>query len=416
MSPSAVQPHSAANGHFDDDLDLSIVGLGVEYPPHRVGPEALEILAERHYPDSTALKKVLSINRYTGIETRAAVGDVDHPLVNSKTSPDIGELNRYFQQEGVRLSVNASKKAVKEWGGSVDEITHVVSTTCTNSANPGYDYFVIKELGIRSNVEKVLLHGVGCSGGLAAIRTAANLALGSSFQRKPARVLVLACEITTLLVRSELDSVVQNEEVRIGVCLFGDCASACILSNGIGQDRSEEPIYNILGWKHVVIEDTEKDLGFDVDPLVTHRTPEQTDTILGWKVVLTPRVPKLAAASVAPAFEDLIKSLPHLRNGEIPRKAQDFDWALHPGGSTIITGVQQAMNLTPEHLRASYEIYMEFGNSSSATIMSVMNRSRNLEEVRENVVAAAFGPGITLEMMILKRKTGLQSLPVEGLD
>lgn len=213
------------------------------------------------------LKKVLSINRFTGIETRAAVGDVNHPLVNSKTAPGIGELNKYFQQEGVRLSVNACKKAIKEWGGSVDEITHVVSTTCTNSANPGYDYFVIKELGIKSNVEKILLHGVGCSGGLAAIRTASNLALGSSFQRKPARILVLACEITTLLVRSELDSVAQNEEVRIGVCLFGDCASACILSNGIGEDGPEEPIYNILGWKHVVIEDTEKDLGFDVDPL-----------------------------------------------------------------------------------------------------------------------------------------------------
>ena len=373
------------------------------------------------------MKKVLSINRFTGIETRAAVGDVDHPLVNSKTAPGIGELNTYFQQEGVRLSVNACKQAIKEWGGSVNEITHVVSTTCTNSANPGYDYFVIKELGIKSNVEKVLLHGVGCSGGLAAIRTASNLALGSSFQRKRARILVLACEITTLLVRSELDSVAQNEEVRIGVCLFGDCASACILSNGIGEDGPEEPIYNILGWKHVVIEDTEKDLGFDVDPLgrsckqkppigVIDHALQRTDVIPGWKVVLTPRVPKLAAASVAPAFQDLIKSLPHLRNGEIPTKPQDFDWALHPGGSTIITGVEQAMNLTPEHLRASYEIYMEFGNSSSATIMSVMNRLRKSEDGRENVVAAAFGPGITLEMMILNRKTKLQSLPIEGLD
>ena len=226
-------------------------------------------LAVWHHNNATLtrLKKVLSINRFTGIETRAAVGDVNHPLVNSKNAPSIGELNKYFQQEGVRLSVNACKQAIKEWGGSVDEITHVVSTTCTNSANPGYDYFVIKELGIKSNVEKVLLHGVGCSGGLAAIRTASNIALGSTFQRKPARILVLACEITTLLVRSELDSVTQNEEVRIGVCLFGDCASACILSNGIGEDRPEEPVYSILGWKHVVIENTEKDLGFDVDPL-----------------------------------------------------------------------------------------------------------------------------------------------------
>ena len=53
MSPSAM-PHTATNGLFENDLDLSIVGIGVEYPSHRVGPEALEILAERHYSQCTA--------------------------------------------------------------------------------------------------------------------------------------------------------------------------------------------------------------------------------------------------------------------------------------------------------------------------------------------------------------------------
>ena len=142
----------------------------------------------------------------------------------------------------------------------------MVSTTCTNSANPGFDHFVTKELGMKSNVEKVLLHGVGCSGGMAAIRTAANLALGSSHRNKPARVLVLACELSSVLVRSELDSIHQTQKTRIGVCLFGDCASSCVLSNGIGDDPSAGPVYELLGWKHEVLEDTENDLGFDVDP------------------------------------------------------------------------------------------------------------------------------------------------------
>ena len=76
------------------------------------------------------------------------------------------------------------------------------------------------------------------------------------------------------------------------------------------------------------------------------------------------------------------------------------------------------MDLTPEHLRASYEIYMEYGNSSSATIMSVMNRLRESKAGREDVVACAFGPGISLEMMVLKRRTttALQDLPREALD
>ena len=224
---------------------------------------------------------MLSINRFTGIESRAAVGTVDHPIANQPNPPTVTQLDDFFRKEGVRLSVHACRKAIKEWGGSVDEITHVVSTTCTNSANPGFDHYVIKELGIKSSVEKVLLHGVGCSGGLAAIRTAANLALGSSYRQKPARVLVLACEISSVLVRSELESIDKDQTVRIGVCLFSDCASSVVLSNGVGDHVGSEPIYDLLGWKHVVLEDTEKDLGFDIDPLgrcitsqIAHFAPE----------------------------------------------------------------------------------------------------------------------------------------------
>jgi len=252
-------------------------------------------------------------------------------------------------------------------------------------------------------VEKILLHGIGCSGGLAAIRTAANLALGHSYRNKPARVLVLACEISTIMVRSELDSIDKEQKVRIGVCLFSDCASYVVVSNGIGDHEGSEPLYEMLGWKHDIIQDTEDDLGFDVDPL-------------GWKVVLTPRVPSLASAAVSPAFQDLMKSLPELHRGSKSPTAADFDWALHPGGSTIIQGVEQTMNLTAEHLRASYEVYMEYGNSSSATIISVMDKLRKMGEGKENVVACAFGPGIALEMMILRRRGALEELPTEDLD
>ncbi|KAL6716915.1 hypothetical protein ACLMJK_004827 [Lecanora helva] len=403
MSPSAVNG-TTSHEHFENNLNLSILGLGVDYPPFLLGPEALETLANRFYPPSPALNKVLSINRFTGIDTRACVGDIDHPLVNRPDPPSIAELNDEFRREGVRLSVNACKKAIAEWGGSVGEITHVVSTTCTNSANPGFDHYVAIQLGLRPNVEKILLHGIGCSGGLAAIRAAANVALGSSFRKKPARVLVLACEISTLLVRSELDSIDKEQKTRIGACLFSDAASAAIVSNRIGEDEPSRPIYELLGWKHEILPDSETDLGFDVDP---H----------GWKVVLTPRVPAMASAAVPPAFQALLQSLPEFqKNGKLPM-ADAFDWALHPGGSTIIKGVEQAMNITEQHLQASYEIYIKYGNSSSATIMSVLDQLRNNGEGREHVAACAFGPGISLEMMILRRpRSEAAGLLTEDLD
>ena len=209
----------------------------------------------------------MTINKYTGIETRSAIGTIDHPIANQASAPSIGELCELFLDDGVKLSVAACRKAISEWGGNVDEITHVVATTCTNSANPGYDHFVAKALGLSGSVEKILLHGIGCSGGLAALRTAANLAYGSSFRRKPARILVMACEISSVLVRSELDSISQNEEVRIGTCLFSDCASALVLSNGIDDDAEGKGVYELADWKHDVLPDSENDLGFDVDPL-----------------------------------------------------------------------------------------------------------------------------------------------------
>ncbi|KAK3292534.1 thiolase-like protein [Chaetomium fimeti] len=393
---------AAQNGF--EDLGLSILGLGAQYPPHDLKPESLEILSKRFYPESPAMSKVLSINRYTGIDQRSSIGTPDHPLVNQPNPPTITEINEIFMKEGVPLAVNAARKALAEAHVEAGHVTHMVSTTCTNSANPGYDHFVATELGVSPNTEKVLLHGVGCSGGLAAIRTAANLCLGHTMRRQPARILVVALEISTTLVRSELESINATQETRIGVALFSDCAGALLLSNGIPFPNTTAPpppaIYTLLGWQHHTVPSTESDLGFDVDPL-------------GWKVVLSPRVPQLTQSVLSPTFTSLLASLPPLP--KTYAAPADFDWAMHPGGATILSGAERALGLAPEHMRASYDTYINHGNSSSATILSVLDRLRRKDMdalappraggggPKEYVVGCAFGPGITVEMCMLKR-------------
>ena len=69
------------------------------------------------------------------------------------------------------------------------------------------------------------------------------------------------------------------------------------------------------------------------------------------------------------------------------------------------------MSISAEHMRASYDTYINHGNSSSATVFSVMDRLRQKEmddlapdgKVKEYVIGAAFGPGITIEMCMMKR-------------
>lgn len=125
---------------------------------------------------------------------------------------------------------------------------------------------------------------------------------------------------------------------------------------------------------------------------------------LGWKVNLTPRVPALTATSVPPLFNSLLPRVPSLNTGHVPPPPQDFDWALHPGGAKVLTGVQKLLNLSPHHLRASHDVYKNHGNSSGATILSVLSRLREMGDGRENVVACAFGPGVVVEMCILRRR------------
>jgi fungal type III polyketide synthase len=360
------------------------------------------------------MKKVLAINRYTGIDGRASIGTPDHPLVNQEKAPSIAELHQIYFSDGVPLAVSAARKAIEEARIDLQQITHVVSATCTNSANPGFDHFVVKGLGITHQVEKVLLHGVGCSGGLAALRTGANLALGHKARGKPARVLCVALEISTTMVRSEFDSIDELQETRIGVALFSDCASAVVLSNGLGV--AAEPVYELLGWDHRVVPDTEEDLGFDVHPLgeFDFGRPgflrRQLTQNPGWKVVLTPRVPKLTQEAIPSTFADLMASLPPLPSTY--RIASDFDWAMHPGGATILSGAEKVMRISPEHMRASYDTYINHGNSSSATIFSVLDRLRSKDMdslapgglVKEYVVGCAFGPGITVEMQRNRRR------------
>lgn len=198
------------------------------------------------------------------------------------------------------------------------QMIHVVSTTCTDTVNPAFDYFAAKGLGPSQRIEKVLLHGIGCSSGLAALGTGANLALGHAARARLAKTLCVDPKMGgAIMVRSELDSIHALQETRIGACLFSDCASAVAFSNGIGA-RSE-PV-SPLAWNHCILPDTEDVLGFEVDPVgrfLSHclkdPCPADVDTKAnGWKVVMTPRVPALTGTALTPALQDLLASLPSL--------------------------------------------------------------------------------------------------------
>jgi type III polyketide synthase len=192
-------------------------------------------------------------------------------LLDLPLPASIKEVSDIFLKEGLALSLSASRRAIDEAGLAVDEITHVVATTCTNSSNPGFDSYLAQELGLRPSVEKVLLHGVGCAGGLAALRLAASLCQAAAWRGEPAHVLLIACEITSTMRRDELEKISRDQQIRIGITLFGDGASSLILSLDPGDinpaNKFPKSIYELVNWAHLTVPDTHSDLRIDVDAL-----------------------------------------------------------------------------------------------------------------------------------------------------
>jgi type III polyketide synthase len=113
---------------------------------------------------------------------------------------------------------------------------------------------------------------------------------------------------------------------------------------------------------------------------------------------LTRDIPGLVKQAIKPIFDSLVSCCPG-----VGVKEGAFDWALHPGGQAVLEGVKDAMGLKEEQLRASREIYRTRGNSSSPTVLAVLDKLRSMGEGRDHVIATSFGPGLCVEMVMLER-------------
>lgn len=213
------------------------------------------------------------INRGTGIDTRACIRPHDKGFGARQVPPTIDELDNFYRKAGVDLTVQACKKALREWGGDLNDITHTIGVTCTNAGNPGYDLLVAQKLGLRDDLDRMLLHGVGCAGGLATMRAAAQIASGASARGRPARILAFACELCSLNARCDLNVTVATanpDDTNIAPVLFSDAAAAYVLCNEQAEEAEEKGIFKLLDWGNATLPGTQSHMGFLVDPLGTH--------------------------------------------------------------------------------------------------------------------------------------------------
>ena len=331
------------------------------------------------------MKDLLRINEQTGISTRPVLDLWNNWHWQQEQPPPAEHVDHVYRQYGTKLSIDAARKALDESNLNAQSITHMVAVTATNAGSPGFDLIVARELGIPESAERALLAGVGCAGGLAALRVARAFIHAASHRGENARVLVIACELCSIQVRAELHAASQTQSVGIGPTLFGDGAAAMVVCNSSANEEKRCGIYSLVDCRTSIAPDTHMEMSYKVNSF-------------GFLLGLSRKVPLLAAASVPPLFAEMTRS-----NSMAAASAHKFDWALHPGGLSVIKAVQKAMGLTDHALRASYKIYKTRGNTSSVAVLAVLDELRRNGEGSRNVIACSFGPGLTTEMALLER-------------
>ncbi|KAG6357259.1 hypothetical protein INS49_015137 [Diaporthe citri] len=99
---------------------LWITGIGSACPPYCLRSKTVEVFAKQLYDvEKPGLKKLLQINKTTGIDTRSSAIDYGADLTNAEHTgpPSISDLDAYFRSAGVEIAVEACRLALKEWDG-----------------------------------------------------------------------------------------------------------------------------------------------------------------------------------------------------------------------------------------------------------------------------------------------------------
>ena len=285
-----------------------------------------------------------------------------------------------------KLGERAAMAAIKEWGKPKSNITHLIFYTTSGADMPGADFQLIKSLGLKSSVQRVMLYHQGCFAGGTVLRIAKDLAENNS----GARVLVVCSEITTVgTFRGPSDD---DMACLVGQAIFGDGAAAVII--GADDDKllpEETPLFRLVLASQTIIPNSEGKIQGHVREV-------------GITFNLSHEVPKVIGENIETYLDDVFR----------PFGISDWNslfWVLHPGGAAIIREIEGRVGLEKEKLKTTWNVLNEYGNMSSASVFFILDeiRKKSLQEGKATTgeglkwgVLVGLGPGITVETLVLQ--------------
>lgn len=300
------------------------------------------------------------------------------PLERYGELADFGESNDAFIDAGVALGARAVVDALKAVDLAPSDVDLIISATVTGLAVPSLEARVASLVGLRPDVKRVPLVGLGCVAGAAGVARLHDYLVGH-----PDEVAVLmSVELCSLTLQRD-DVSVAN---LVASGLFGDGAAAVVAA---GADRARALVGDgvrpeVLASRSHLYPDSERTMGWDVGAG-------------GLKIVLDSAVPDLVRHYLGDDVDGF------LSDHGLTRADIEF-YVAHPGGPKVLDAMADTLGVGREALQVTWDSLAAIGNLSSASVLHVLADTLRDRPPRPGSygLLLAMGPGFCSELVLMR--------------
>ncbi|MFD4610456.1 type III polyketide synthase [Streptomyces sp. NPDC058440] len=336
----------------------------------RTQSEITDMVARTCLPEGTDRRVLDRLHRSAKVRSR----HMTLPLERYEELDGFGAANDVFIVAATGLGAKTVRAVLQMAGLSAADVDLLIFTSVTGIAVPSIDARLAGRLGLRPDVTRLPLFGLGCAGGAAGLARMHDYLLG-----RPDHVAVLLSVELCSLTFQRNDASVAN---LVATGLFGDGAAAVVAYGADRPDATVGPM--IVDTRSHLYPDTGRVMGWDIKSS-------------GFQVVLDPKVPDLVRRYLPDGVEGFLSD-----HGLKPKDVTA--WVCHPGGPKVLQAVTEALDLPADALDVSWRHLADVGNLSSSSVLHVLRDT--LAERRPPPgtpgVLLAMGPGFACELVLLR--------------